>query len=48
MIEDEANRYGWLFFYYRVGFGAVNDQLADCHDNYGGSNAESSILSKLT
>jgi hypothetical protein len=36
------------FFYYRVGFGAVNDQLADCHDNYGSSNAESSILSKLT
>jgi hypothetical protein len=47
MIEDEL-AVMVSFFYYRIGFSTVDDKLADCHYNYGGSDADSSILSKLT
>ena len=47
MIEDEL-AVMVSFFYYRMGFSTVDDKLADCHYNYGGSDADSSILSKLT
>lgn len=42
MIEDEL-AVMVSFFYYRVGFRTVDDQLANGHDNYGNSNADSSI-----